>query len=637
MAISTLTGTTVLSSAAPLTMSATNSSDVINGGLSRTGANQGVFNLQLANGTAATSGQNYASPLHSLQGQYWNGSASTASNVSQQLAFGSGSNPAETYLFVMGGTPSSGVKTYAFDQPVNLPTGSFAVTQTTGDNSTKIATDAFVTSAIASCTPSAHGVFNGISYTSCYTGSTFDVRVNAAMSDAESLANGNTTGIVDSTTEPQSVTQTAQITAGDGTHRGLWRIGAGLFSSVSLTGGTGYAVLQNPQWAIQCVGTQNTGCEFSNASATNGMYALYGTNGTGYYYLDGVYFANRGGGGTMASGHLCIINAGYDGSIWNNMQCQDTPSANPSNGSIVTVTGANSHSNFTNDTFDSEWGSTALELDASSSSSFGGINFHNTTANVHGSTATGNPNILCHDTGPGLYSKAIFTGSLHMEGQAASSQTAAWIQDNGCQALDFSGALIEAFSRSTSTTSQIIDVSSAFETTLKVGTVTANGSGWTYPATIVKQHNTTSDCGSPPCNVAVTDSAGNSPGYVARTMQFNNLNVGGAITLSNTVNNAAVTFATGSGGDSTCPAPASGLSFLCSKSSGIAASINGGGYAALPGTQVYTVSTLPSGSSVPAGTMLVVSDAASFTPGSCTGGGSDYMIAITNGSSWSCH
>jgi hypothetical protein len=52
---------------------------------------------------------------------------------------------------------------------------------------------------------------------------------------------------------------------------------------------------------------------------------------------------------------------------------------------------------------------------------------------------------------------------------------------------------------------------------------------------------------------------------------------------------------------------------------------------------VYTVSTLPAASSLPAGTMVEVSDSASFTPGACTGGGADYMVAITNGSTWTCH
>lgn len=49
----------------------------------------------------------------------------------------------------------------------------------------------------------------------------------------------------------------------------------------------------------------------------------------------------------------------------------------------------------------------------------------------------------------------------------------------------------------------------------------------------------------------------------------------------------------------------------------------------------FTVATLPS--SVPAGTTVLVSDASSFTPGACVGGGSDNMIAVWNGSNWSCH
>jgi hypothetical protein len=163
--------------------------------------------------------------------------------------------------------------------------------------------------------------------------------------------------------------------------------------------------------------------------------------------------------------------------------------------------------------------------------------------------------------------------------------TAPWIQDNGCQALQFSGTLNAGERSGTGTTSPIIDVSSAFETTLNIGnTLAVNAGGtWTYPVTIVKQHNTTSDCGSPPCNVAVTDAAGSSPGYLSRTTQFNTVNAGA----------------------------------LQSK--------------------VYTVSTLPSASSLTAGTQVTVSDSTNFTPGTCTGGGSDYMIAITNGSLWSCH
>jgi hypothetical protein len=53
---------------------------------------------------------------------------------------------------------------------------------------------------------------------------------------------------------------------------------------------------------------------------------------------------------------------------------------------------------------------------------------------------------------------------------------------------------------------------------------------------------------------------------------------------------------------------------------------------------VFTVGTLPAASSLPAGTQVFVSDSVAYTPGVCAGGGSDYMIAVTDGSSvWSCH
>jgi len=51
----------------------------------------------------------------------------------------------------------------------------------------------------------------------------------------------------------------------------------------------------------------------------------------------------------------------------------------------------------------------------------------------------------------------------------------------------------------------------------------------------------------------------------------------------------------------------------------------------------YTVSTLPSASTWGAGATVLVTDAATFTVGACTGGGSDTMIAVSNGTSWSCH
>jgi hypothetical protein len=49
----------------------------------------------------------------------------------------------------------------------------------------------------------------------------------------------------------------------------------------------------------------------------------------------------------------------------------------------------------------------------------------------------------------------------------------------------------------------------------------------------------------------------------------------------------------------------------------------------------YTVSTLPP--SPAAGFTAVVTDASTFAIGTCVGSGSDYMIAVYNGTAWTCH
>jgi hypothetical protein len=389
-------------------------------------------------------------------------------------------------------------------------------------------------SGIATCLGGTAKVINGISYSACYPGSDFGVRVNACMADALAQTNGNNSGICDSTTEPTSVNQNSQITVGDGTHVVTWRLSAGLYSAVNLTGGTGYAVYQNAASSIICEGVQNGGCSFTNFSGTNGAYAMYGTSSSnGYILLSGVFFKTLHG-GTLASGHVALINVGYDGSLWENNQFIDDQTTNVGNGTVALITPNTMccHSSFTSNTFDSEWGQTALDIEAGTYNQFNAINFHDNTFNSHGPAATGNPNILCHDSSS--HQVAIsFTGVTYMEGQRA-TMTAPFIQDNGCRALDFSG-ILEAYPLGgTGSTAPVIAVSSAFDTTLNVGaTVTYQGNStnpWTWPATVVEQYNTTSDCGSPPCAVAVTDSAGNSPGYHSRTTQFDNVAVGGNLT-----------------------------------------------------------------------------------------------------------
>jgi parallel beta-helix repeat protein len=105
----------------------------------------GEYLWNFLNPTASTSGNNYGSPQVNLSGTFWNGSASTTFGVGQQLSLASGSNPLATYSFFGTGTAPSGGLQYTFPGgTLVLPSGSTATTQTTGDNSTKLATDAFV-------------------------------------------------------------------------------------------------------------------------------------------------------------------------------------------------------------------------------------------------------------------------------------------------------------------------------------------------------------------------------------------------------------------------------------------------------------------------------------------------------------
>lgn len=51
----------------------------------------------------------------------------------------------------------------------------------------------------------------------------------------------------------------------------------------------------------------------------------------------------------------------------------------------------------------------------------------------------------------------------------------------------------------------------------------------------------------------------------------------------------------------------------------------------------FTVSALPSASSYGARATVIVTDSSTYTPGTCTGGGTKFMIAVSDGTNWSCH
>src|ERR1700753_996693 len=97
-------------------------------------SNQASVNV-VASGTA-TSGTNFNSGLSKWNASYWNGSAPATDSWTLNNVLGTGSNPPSTLTFAHSG--SSGAAVLA------LPSVTTAVTQSAGDNSTKVATTAYV-------------------------------------------------------------------------------------------------------------------------------------------------------------------------------------------------------------------------------------------------------------------------------------------------------------------------------------------------------------------------------------------------------------------------------------------------------------------------------------------------------------
>jgi hypothetical protein len=109
-----------------------------------------------------------------------------------------------------GGPPSGtagGALAGSYPNPIlatgALPNGMTATTQTVGDNTTKAATDAFVqANVVPAITGATIGpkVINGVSYSPAYSGALAE-RINACVSDAMNLANGNTSHTCDASGE----------------------------------------------------------------------------------------------------------------------------------------------------------------------------------------------------------------------------------------------------------------------------------------------------------------------------------------------------------------------------------------------------------------------------------------------------
>jgi hypothetical protein len=165
----------------------------------------GEYTWLFSNPTPATSGNNYGSPNLGLSGNYWNGSASAAFGVNQQLSFASGSNPQATYSFYQTGTEPSGGLQFTFPgATVALPSGSTGTTQGSGDNTTDVATDAFVHAAVASLAPLASPALTGTPTVPTATAGTNTTQAASTAFVATATANQATTNAANNFTAAQT-------------------------------------------------------------------------------------------------------------------------------------------------------------------------------------------------------------------------------------------------------------------------------------------------------------------------------------------------------------------------------------------------------------------------------------------------
>ena len=385
-------------------------------------------------------------------------------------------------------------------------------------------------------------IVNGIGYSNLYPGSTFDVRANACNADAANLTNGNTTGVCDSTQEPLTQTIAAKITAGASglNHSTVWRVGSACYWSVIGLGGSTPAIFQYSLAAIIGSGTLNGACIVNYIGGAGNVYALYETPSTGSYIrLEGMKFQSLHAGTSASacfnSGHLAIIPALYDNSVFANDEFDDdSPNGcTAADGSVVqfgagtvccTAGMYNIHIDGGNvlpaPLLDLEMTSTTQQLN--------GLQFDRISLG-HNNGAF--PQVYCHDTSSTHgQSNVTFTGQLYMEGPVSAITTAPFIESNGCGMMSFDS--VEAYpvySVSPSTVT-VIQITNAYATQIHVGPILvySPSSNATLPATAIQQNNSTAACSSPPCNIS-TDANGRFVGYDTGTRYFDSISIGGQL------------------------------------------------------------------------------------------------------------
>lgn len=355
-------------------------------------------------------------------------------------------------------------------------------------------------------------VINGVSYSNQYTGATLDVRANACISDAETLANGNTSGICDSSGESGTQTIAAQISVGTTASAAVtWRLPASCAWNSTINNGTSSVIVQFPNTEIfgeaphySCIITQTV----ASTSGITGAFSVYTVGLTagsdpGYYRASG--FSPQTNVKT-ASGFNTYILAAFDNSVWRNIEVVDSASGDTAG---LRIGGGNSimccSSTFENVTSNSGFtGPIPLDIEGASSGYTTALRF------IGGSwdhPKAGQPNIKINDT---VHNMSVdFAGVSYAEGNSADTSTVP-VQISGAAFVHFT--MFVYVPQMTGMTADVITASSANGTSLALDSFSSNGTLTSHVIVGDSTANCNVSGGSPPCNTS-SDAYGNLSGY----------------------------------------------------------------------------------------------------------------------------
>lgn len=355
-------------------------------------------------------------------------------------------------------------------------------------------------------------VIDGVSYSVLYQQSTLSGRINACISDAENLANGNTSGICSSVGEAATQTDTSGVTIsiGSSTLKATWQHPA--MCHWSFSGFTTFVDIMD-LWAGSAIvdppGPVNPTCFIFNTSTTNGANAVFATKGTGYFKVQGMGFANESV--TVDSNYTAIVNGAQDESSFDNLYVLSYIAGT----SGLYVEGSCCGVNFRNITINDNYtGAIPLTIGANT----GPINFFGLSP---GHPAAGQPNIYCLDHSAN-HTDVNFYGIY--EEPNNTDTTTAINQVSGCGKVSVYGSQItQTASISSTATGWAVDGTFA---TQFVGSDLSMLGGFIFPTTMYTNPNDT--------NAPISS---NLPGFVAAINSLNdyantfngaNYNLGGS-------------------------------------------------------------------------------------------------------------